>query len=104
MSTRFAYFYSTNLVLIIMQLAQRGDCMIKFNIKVQRLLHNKMSQKQLSELTGIRLPTLSEYENGTAKTIRVEHINKLCEVFNCQVSDLITFCPYDDKCAYCFNR
>lgn len=78
--------------------------MIKFNIKVQRLLHNKMSQKQLSELTGIRLPTLSEYENGTAKTIRVEHINKLCEVFDCQISDLIMYCPNDDKCAFCFAR
>ena len=78
--------------------------MIKFNIKMQRLLHNNMSQKQLSELTGIRLPTLSEYENGTAKTIRVEYLNKLCEVFNCQISDLICYCSNDDKCAYCFIR
>lgn len=77
--------------------------MIKFNIKMQRLLHNNMGQKQLSELTGIRLPTLSEYENGTAKTIRVEYLNKLCEVFNCQISDLICYCPTDDQCPYCFN-
>ena len=77
--------------------------MIKFNIKMQRLLHNNMSQKQLSELTGIRLPTLSEYENGTAKTIRVEYLNKLCEVFDCQISDLICYCSTDDQCPYCFN-
>ena len=77
--------------------------MIKFNIKMQRLLHNNMSQKQLSELTGIRLPTLSEYENGAAKTIRVEYLNRLCEVFNCQISDLICYCLNDDQCPYCFN-
>jgi len=78
--------------------------MIKFNIKMQRLLHNNMSQKQLSELTGIRLPTLSEYENGTAKTIRVEYLNKLCEVFDCQISDLVCYCPNEDQCAFCFTR
>jgi putative transcriptional regulator len=78
--------------------------MIKFNIKVQQLLHDNMSQKQLSELTGIRLPTLSKYENGTAKTICVEYFNKLCEVFNCQISDLIVYCPNDDKCPYCFIK
>jgi putative transcriptional regulator len=78
--------------------------MIKFNIKVQQLLHDNMSQKQLSELTDIRLPTLSKYENGTAKTIRVEYLNKLCEVFNCQISDLIVYCPNDDKCPYCFIK
>ena len=47
-----------------------------------------MSQKTLSELTGIRLPTLSEYENSTAKTVRIEYLEKLCEVFNCELSDI----------------
>lgn len=67
--------------------------MIKFNIKVQRLLHGNMNQKKLSELSGIRLPTLSEYENSTAKTIRVEYLSKLCEIFDCQPADLITYTP-----------
>lgn len=67
--------------------------MIKLNIKVQRLLHGNMNQKKLSELSGIRLPTLSEYENSTAKTIRVEYLNKLCEIFDCQPADLITYTP-----------
>lgn len=67
--------------------------MIKFNIKIQRLLHGNMNQKKLSELSGIRLPTLSEYENSTAKTIRVEYLDKLCEIFDCQPADLITYVP-----------
>ncbi len=65
--------------------------MLKSNIRLQRLVHGNMTQKQLSKLTGIRLPTLSEYENGTAKTLRVEYISKLCEVFDCQISDLFTY-------------
>ncbi len=65
--------------------------MLKSNIRLQRLVHGNMTQKQLSKLTGIRLPTLSEYENGTSKTLRVEHISKLCEVFDCQISDLFTY-------------
>lgn len=70
--------------------------MIKFNIKVLRVIHGNMSQKQLSDLTGIRLPTLSQYENSTAALIRAEHLNKLCEVFECDFSDVIVYRP-DDK-------
>lgn len=75
--------------------------MIKFNIKLLRLQHN-MSQKQLIELSGIRPQTLSEYENSKAKMIRVEHLDILCKIFNCQLGDLITYCPDGSKCAYCF--
>lgn len=71
--------------------------MFKSNIRLQRLIHNNMTQKQLSQLTGIRLPTLSEYENGTSKTLRVVHLDKLCAVFNCQISDLFTYCAEEDE-------
>lgn len=67
--------------------------MIKFNIKVQRLLHDNMSQQTLSELSGIRLPTLSAYENSTSVSIKIEHLNKLCEIFECELSDLIVYIP-----------
>lgn len=67
--------------------------MIKFMIKVQRLLNNEMSQQELCELSGIRRTTLSDYENSKATMIRVEHLNKLCEIFCCQPADLITYVP-----------
>ena len=67
--------------------------MIKFMIKVQRLLNNEMSQQELCELSGIRRTTLSDYENSKATMIRVEHLNKLCEIFSCQPADLITYVP-----------
>lgn len=70
--------------------------MIKFNIKMLRLINDNMTQQKLIELTGIRQPTLSQYENNRTITIRVEHLNVLCQALNCQVGDLITFVP-DDK-------
>lgn len=77
--------------------------MIKFNIKLLRLKHNNMSQRELIELSGIRRDTLSKLENNSAKTISVDQIDTLCRIFNCQPSELMTFCPNDDKCQYCFN-
>lgn len=64
--------------------------MIIFNIKQLRRINN-MSQKELANLSGIRLNTLSSYENSTTKTISIENINKLCEIFNCQISELMRY-------------
>jgi putative transcriptional regulator len=49
----------------------------------------KMTQKELSDKTGIRPATISAYYNETAKHIVLEHIDKLCEAFNCDVTDLL---------------
>lgn len=64
--------------------------MIIFNIKQLRRINN-MSQKELANLSGIRLNTLSSYENSTTKTISIENINKLCEIFHCQISELMRY-------------
>lgn len=67
--------------------------MIKFNIKMLRLLHDNMPQTKLIALSGIRPATLSSIENNRAKMISVEQIDILCEIFNCQPSDLMTYIP-----------
>ena len=67
--------------------------MIKFNIRMLRILNDNISQAALSEKTGIRLPTLQSYEHSNTKTISVKHLEALCEAFNCDVSDIITFIP-----------
>ena len=67
--------------------------MIKFNIKMLRLLNDNMTQTKLIELTGIRQPTLSKYENNKAISISIEHINLLCTALNCQAGELLTFVP-----------
>lgn len=67
--------------------------MIRFNIKALRSANGNMSQKELQEKSGIRPSTLSAYENSSAKTINIEHIDKLCEIFNCQPAELMTYVP-----------
>ena len=67
--------------------------MIQFNIKLLRLNNNDMSFKRLEQLSGIRSNTLLNYQYNRAINIKVEHIDKLCEIFHCQPSDLMTYIP-----------
>ena len=51
----------------------------------------KMTQKELSDLTGIRPATISALYHDKIKRIEVEQLAKLCEVFDCQPGDLIMY-------------
>ncbi len=52
-----------------------------------------MSQKKLSELTGIRPNTISEWYNEIAVSLKVEHIDRICEVLGCSIDELIEVIP-----------
>ena len=79
-------------VWFFVHISQGGVIMVKFNIKTLR--HNAgMTQKELQILSHIRPTTLSSYENSSAKTIPIEHINILCRIFDCQISDLMEYAP-----------
>lgn len=63
-------------------------------IHISRILgEKKMKQIDLVRLTGIRNDTINAWYHEYVKYIKVEHINKLCEVLNCSVSDLIEYIP-----------
>ena len=63
-------------------------------IHLSKLLgERRMSQKELSRLTGIRPSTISEWYNEIVISLKVEHIDKICEVLNCSASDLIEVVP-----------
>lgn len=63
-------------------------------IHLSRLLgERRMSQKRLSELTGIRPNTISEWYNEIAVSLRLEHIDRICEVLGCSIEDLIEIIP-----------
>ena len=68
--------------------------MIKFKVKVMLALR-EMTQKELAERTGIRPPTVSAICTGTVKHLPVEALNKICEVLECQPSDLMEYIPDD---------
>lgn len=62
--------------------------MIKFHLK--KLLREKyMTQTDLCNLTGIRPGTINLYYHGYAKRLNVNDIDKICDVLNCNVNDLI---------------
>ena len=63
---------------------------IVINIDVM-LAKRKMSVTELSEKLGITIANVSILKNGKAKAIRIETLNKLCEVLDCQPVDLLEY-------------
>ena len=63
---------------------------IVINIDVM-LAKRKISVTELSEKLGITIANVSILKNGKAKAIRIETLNKLCEVLDCQPADLLEY-------------
>ncbi len=54
-----------------------------------RLGERRMTQAQLARKTGIRPNTIGELYNELAERVSLEHLDKICEVLDCDLSDLI---------------
>ena len=54
-----------------------------------------MTQKELAERTGIRPPTISAICNNSAKHLPIDALDKICEVLDCQPSDLMEYIKED---------
>ena len=68
------------------------DIMIK--IHLSRLLGEKRwTQKDLAEATGIRPSTINEWYHEFVTRINLDHVDKICEVLECDISDLIEYVP-----------
>ena len=66
-------------------------------IKLSDLLgKNKMTQKALAQMAGIRPATVSKMYYEEVKRIDVTQLNNICKTFNCEISDLLEYIP-DDK-------
>ena len=67
-------------------------------IKLSDLLgKHKMSQKALSNLTNIRPATISKMYFEESKRLDIEQLNSICNVFKCEISDLLEFIPDENK-------
>jgi putative transcriptional regulator len=55
------------------------------------LAQRKMSLTELSERVGITMSNLSILKTGKAKAIRLETLNVICEVLDCQPRDILEF-------------
>lgn len=55
------------------------------------LAKRKMSLTELADRVGITIANLSILKNGKAKAVRLETLNKICQVLQCQPGDLLEF-------------
>lgn len=63
---------------------------MKFKIKDQ-LESNHMSRYKLQKITGWNYKRINAYYKGTVTEIKVEELEKLCEIFVCKIEDLIEY-------------
>ncbi|TWI94819.1 putative transcriptional regulator [Mucilaginibacter frigoritolerans] len=51
----------------------------------------KMSLTELSEKVGITMANLSILKTGKAKAVRLETLEAVCKILNCQPGDILEF-------------
>ncbi len=67
-------------------------------IKLSTLLgQHKMTQKSLAEATKIRPATISKMYYEETKRIDISQLNRICNAFNCEISDLLEYIPDSDS-------
>lgn len=63
-------------------------------IKLSDLLgKHKMSQKSLAIAAQIRPATVSKMYYEETKRLDISQLNRICSVFNCEISDLLEYIP-----------
>ena len=64
--------------------------MIVINLDVM-MAKRKISLNELSEKVGISVPNLSVLKNNKCRAIRFSTLDALCDVLECQPSDLMEY-------------
>ena len=62
---------------------QIGDIIKNLRIK------NGYTQKELAKKLGIQLTTMQKYESGTIKNVKLETLQKLCQIFESPPSTFV---------------
>lgn len=67
-------------------------------IHLSRILGEKRwTQADLSRKTGIRPNTISEIYNELIERINIDHLDIICEVLDCDVSDILEYVPNNKR-------
>lgn len=56
----------------------------------------KMSVTQLSEELDITMANVSILKNGKAKAVKLDTLNKICKVLDCQPWDILEYIPDEE--------
>lgn len=49
----------------------------------------RWTQADLARATGIRPSTINEYYHEIAERVNLEHLDRICEALNCELSEII---------------
>ena len=67
-------------------------------IYLSRILGEKrITQAELARQTGIRPSTISDIYNEMTERLNINHLDKICEYLNCDITDLIEYIPDKQK-------
>lgn len=69
--------------------------MIKITLLVP-LAKKNMTQKDLAKATNIREAAISKLKRNQLKEYPAEMLNKICEVLECDISDIMHYEPDND--------
>ena len=69
--------------------------MIVINLDVM-LAKRKVSVTELSERLGITMANVSILKNGKAKAVKLETLNKICRILDCQPGDILEYVPEEN--------
>ena len=67
-------------------------------LQLQRLLDERgWNQAEFARRTGIRANTINDLYHGVAERVNFEHLDRMCEVLECPLDELIVRVP--GKCV-----
>jgi putative transcriptional regulator len=91
LSILFKYHFKNLFAIIFLG----GIHVIRFKLK-ELMDNEKVGQRELSRLTGIRQATLSAYINDDFKQIGKDHLDILCKFFNTNIEFIIEYTKEED--------
>ncbi len=53
----------------------------------------RITQSELSRATGIRPNTINDLYHDMAERVSLEHLDKICEALDCDMSEIVEFVP-----------
>ena len=67
-------------------------------IHLSRMLGEKrITQAELARQTGIRPSTINDIYNEMTERLNINHLDRICEYLNCDITDLIEYIPNKQK-------
>ncbi len=66
-------------------------------IRLSRVLgEERMSQKELSEITGLNHKSIGALYNEMLERVSLEHLNKICKALKRPIGDILEYVPDED--------